>query len=94
MKRRKFSAEFKENAVRLTQVSDKSIKQLEKELGLSNGQLSHWRRKYFDEGETAFTPEPTSDLEREVQRLRRENARLKEEQEILKKVLGIFSQDV
>lgn len=36
MKRRKFSAEFKHNAVRLSEISDKGVSQLERELGLSN----------------------------------------------------------
>lgn len=93
MKRRQFSAEFKLHAVRLSELGDKSISQLEKDLGLSNGQLSHWRRKYLEDGEQAFEPAPRNELEREVQGLRRENARLKEEQAILKKVLSMFSQD-
>lgn len=93
MKRRKFSAEFKQNAVRLSEVDDKSVSQLEQELGLSRGQLSHWRRKYLEEGESAFESAPRNEMEREVQLLRRENARLKEEQAILKKVLTMFSQD-
>ncbi len=93
MKHRKFSAEFKHQAVRLSELGDKSITQLEKELGLNRGQLSHWRRKYLEEGDTAFEPAPRNELEREVRSLRRENARLKEEQAILKKVLSMFSQD-
>ena len=93
MKRRKFSAEFKRNAVRLSEIGDKGVSQLEHELGLSRGQLSHWRRLYLEQGVAAFEPAPRSEMEREVQRLRRENARLKEEQAILKKVLTMFSQD-
>jgi transposase len=92
MKRRRFSAEFKRNAVRLSEIGDKPINQLEKELGLSKGQLSHWRRTYLEEGEKAFETRPRSAIEQELQALRRENARLREEQTILKKVLSMFSQ--
>lgn len=92
-RRRKFTAEFKQNAVRLSQTSDKSIPQIERELGLSRGQLSHWRTKYNQLGEEAFESKVLSDTDRELHRLRRENARLKEEQAILKKVLSMYSQD-
>ena len=93
-RRRSFSAEFKREAVRLSEKGEKSIPQLERDLGLSRGQLSHWRRQFAEAGEDAFDGKPRNESERELQRLRRENARLKEEQEILKKVFRIFSQDV
>lgn len=92
-RRRSFSSEFKQQAVRLSEKGDKSIPQIERDLGLSRGQLSHWRRQYAEAGEDAFDGKVRNETEREVLRLRRENARLKEEQEILKKVLNIFSQD-
>lgn len=93
-RRRTFTADFKQQAVRLSETSDKSIPQLEQDLGLSRGQLSHWRRIYREEGGAAFEPKPKTDLEREVLRLRRENTQLKEEHAILKKVLSMFSKDV
>ena len=92
-RRRSFSAEFKQEAVRLSEKGEKSIPQLERELGLSRGQLSHWRRQFAEGGESAFDGKVRNETERELMRLRRENARLKEEQDILKKVFRIFSQD-
>lgn len=91
MKRRTFSATFKREAVRLSEMGDKSVTQLEQELGLSRGQLSHWRRQYLEQGVQAFDPPPRTDAERELATLRAEVVRLREERDILKKVLTLFS---
>lgn len=91
MKRRAFSATFKLEAVRLSEVGDRSVTQLEQELGLSRGQLSHWRRRYLEQGAQAFEPRPRTDEERELTALRAEVVRLREERDILKKVLTLFS---
>ena len=92
-KRRTFSASFKREAVRLSEVSEKGISQLEAELGLSRGQLSHWRRQYSNStrGEQAFEATARTPEGRELATLRAEVARLREERDILKKVLTMFS---
>ena len=90
-KRRTFSAHFKREAVRLSEVSDKGVSQVETELGLSRGQLSHWRRQAAARGEQAFEPVARTPEAGEVAALRAEVARLREERDILKKVLTMFS---
>jgi len=91
MKRRTFSATFKREAVRLSEIGDRGVSQLEQELGLSRGQLSHWRRQYLERGAEAFEAPPRSTEERELATLRAEVARLREERDILKKVLAMYS---
>jgi len=73
--RRKYTAEFKREAVELRRTSDKTIAQIARELGIS--------LKLLEGNRPA--------LEAENARLRREVARLEQEREILKNALGIFS---
>ena len=61
-------------------------------MGTSSSSLSRWKRKYGEDGEDAFpgrgnlTPE-----EERIQRLERENKILRQERDILKKAIDIFS---
>ncbi len=45
MERQKYSQEFKEQAVRLSEVSDKSVAQVARELGIHTKMLYRWRRE-------------------------------------------------
>jgi transposase len=92
---RKYTEEFKLEALRLLASSEKSASQLERELGITEGMLLKWRDRYQVVGKEKEEPrlEP-SDLEaarREIQRLERELKEMAEEREILKKVVSIFS---
>jgi transposase len=90
---KQYDREFKLEAVRLLETSGKSANQLEKDLGIGKGNLSRWRREFAKEGEEAFpghgrlTPE-----QEEVRRLRRELEIARQEREILKKAIAIFSE--
>jgi transposase len=91
--RRTYSAEFKLEALRLLETSGKSAAALERELGIGDGCLGQWKRKLAASGEGAFpghgrlAPE-----EEEVSRLRRELEIVRQERDILKKAIAIFSQ--
>ena len=67
--------------------------QLERELGIGKGNLSRWKRQSAEEGQDAFpghgrqTPE-----QEELRKLRRENEILRQERDILKKAIAIFSE--
>ncbi len=92
---RKYTDEFKREALGLLKSSGKSASELERELGITPGMLLKWRDQYRinDSQGSAGTLEP-SDLEaakREILRLRRQLAEVEEEREILKKTLSIFS---
>ena len=92
---RKYTDEFKREALELLKSSGKSAGQLERDLGITAGMLLKWRDRYqvVAQGNQELKLEP-SDLEaakREIQRLQRELTEIAEEREILKKVVSIFS---
>lgn len=85
--RRRFSKEFKREAVRLLRDSGKGITQIAKELGVSASVLRTWADMVEAEEKTGLSPEELDELKR----LRKENARLKEEVEILGKATAFFA---
>ncbi|MCS6826121.1 MAG: transposase, partial [Caldilinea sp.] len=63
-------------------------------MGLSEGLLKQWVRKAKRDGEAAFPGHGRlKATEEEMRRLRRENAILRQEREILKKAMAIFTQE-
>jgi transposase len=91
--RRSFSAEFKQEAVRLMRQEGQSLSAVSRDLELDPKMLRRWRQELEQEGSEAFPGKghQRADLE-ELRRLRREVARLTMEREILKKALTIFSE--
>ena len=87
-----YTKEFKVEAVHLLETSQKSQAQIARELGVADSTLSQWRKDLSEHGHDAF---PGSGhqmpLEEENRQLKREVERLRQEREILKKALGIFS---
>ena len=93
-KRTRYSADFKRNAVELTLQDGKMVKEVAEDLGVHPTMLSKWRSEYLADGEEAFPGQGNlKESEKELQRLQRENARLREEREILKKALVFFSKE-
>jgi transposase-like protein len=93
-----YSREFKLETLRLLKSSGKSRAQLEREWGLYQGQIGLWEKAFNNEGgnvqhlEQAFPGTGhQSDAEAELSRLRRENEILRQERDILKKAIAIFS---
>jgi transposase len=80
---RKYSAEFKERAVKLAVETEQPIAQTARDLGVNENTLHTWIGKYH---RTERQEKQVNDehLYEELKRLRKENARLKEEREILK----------
>lgn len=92
---RKYSQEFKLEALELLQRGDKSAGQIERELGITPGLLVKWKARYQIVSREGKVPEiGPSDMEgakAEIRRLQRELANMEEERDILKKALYIFS---
>src|SRR6266581_3508056 len=87
-----FTREFKVEAVQLVQSSKKSQAQIARDLGIADSTLHHWCRQFSEQGEQAF-PGSGHQLpqEEEIRHLKRENDLLRQERDILKKAIGIFS---
>src|ERR1700757_2220979 len=81
--RRKLTREFKLEAVRQVALSEKPKAQLARELGVRVGQLRDWRLQFEKEAVTGIAKPDRSAVD-DLEQLRRENARLKMEIEILK----------
>jgi transposase len=90
----KYSREFKLDALNLLQ-EGKSISEISRSLGISVDTLCTWRRRYKLYGDKAFQGPgirlPKNEQQEELRRLKKENAELKMERDILKKALSIFS---
>jgi transposase-like protein len=92
-KRRKFSAEFKAETVRLFRTSDKSIAALARELDLTETALRQWiKQAEVDAGRGPAGALTTSERE-ELAQLRRETKRLRMERDILKKATAFFAKE-
>ena len=91
--RKKYSREFKVEAVRLLNTSGKSGHEIETDLGIGGGSIYRWRKQLEAEGALGIRAFPGKGKPRdeELARLRKENAGLREEREILRKALAIFS---
>jgi transposase len=90
-KRRRFTDEFKLEAVRLAERGQVSRSQLARDLGICHSVLERWIDKYGARADgTRVRPEE----EAEVRQLRRENAQLRMERDILKKAIGICTKEL
>lgn len=91
-----YSREFREEVLRLAANSDRTDAELEEDLGLSPQLISQWRRRYgVPNGEPTGTVKPSSmsEAEEEIRQLRRELEVVRQERDILKKTVAIFSKD-
>ena len=86
--RRSFTREFKAQAVQRV-LDGRSLSDVATELGLSTGQLSMWRTEHLAAGSAEALVARKAE-EAEMQRLRRENKRLEEENLILRKAAAFF----
>ncbi|NGO71335.1 transposase [Streptomyces boncukensis] len=87
--RRSFTPEFKAGIVELCQRGDRSIGQIAKDFDLTETAVRPW----FHQAETDAGQRPglTSDEKEELTRLRRENQRLREDVEVLKRATAFFA---
>ena len=86
--RKSFTEEFKREAVRLA-TERGNISAAARDLGISDNTLQSWKKQLEQTPENAF-PGNGNPRDSETAALQRENRRLKEENEILKKAVGIF----
>jgi transposase len=90
--KRSYDQQFKREAVQLYENSQKSVAQIEADLGITPGLLNKWRATFKQQGEHAFPGSGhQTEAEAELRRLRRENEILRQERDILKKAIQVFS---
>lgn len=91
--RKTYTRDFKLEAIRLAETSGRTIAQVERELGLSQGTIFHWRQALQRHGGEAFPGQghllPNDER---LRQLERENAILRQERDILKKAIAVVSE--
>jgi transposase len=91
-KRRTYSREFKLEALRLVETSGKSMAEIERDLGIGAGCLRQWKKKLAADGENAFPGHGNLPPDQErLRQLERELEIVRQERDILKKAVAIFS---
>lgn len=88
--KRKYDKQFKKDTIELLLNSGKTATQIGIDLGIRSELISRWKREFNDGRKNPF-PGQGNARDEEVGRLKKENAELKMEREILKKALAIFS---
>lgn len=91
MSRRKFTREFKLSAIKLVNEQGYSVAEAAKSLGIHPANVSNWMEKFA--AQEGLAPSGEGALQAELRRLRKENARLLMEREILKKAAAFFAKE-
>jgi len=91
-KNRKYTKQFKLDCVKHMETSGKSARSIAKDLGVNQENLSRWKRELSDEKGIPFTGQGNP-RDEELFNLKKELRVVKEEREILKKAMAIFSKE-
>ena len=95
--RQSFSKEFKLEAVRLLEEGKKPAADIARELGIRRNQLYKWKEQADKHGAAVFPGQgriSKKGSSEEISRLRNELAKVKEENEILKKAAAFFAREL
>jgi len=89
-KRRKYSAEFKREAIAFTKQPGVSCRQIALEIGINPNLLSRWKREAEGSSDKVFSGSGTP-RDEELSRLKRELARVKKERDFLREAATFFA---
>jgi len=91
-----YTKEFKLEAIRLMETSDRPASEIAIELGIRRNQLYKWKDQLEKTGDVASSKigRPTKEKQSETSKLRQEVERLREENEILKKAAVFFAKEL
>jgi transposase len=94
MERRRFTREFKLEAVRLIKDRGVGVAQAARDLGVHQTQLRSWVKAFANDSAQAFPGNGRQNAEQtEITRLKREVTKLKAERDILKKAAAYFAKE-
>ena len=92
--RNRYTDEFKRDVLEMVASGERSIPQLERDLGITPGLIYKWRDRYqVEQSNGSLRPSQERAAEAEIRRLKRELAIVKQERDILKKAIRVFSRD-
>ena len=91
--RRKYTQEFKEEAVKLVLEHGYKITEAAMNLGVHPNLLGRWKREYEGDNSSNENDVSSATLRAELNRLKKENKQLKLEREILKKAAAFFARE-
>lgn len=96
-KAKSYPESFRKEAVRLADLPDRTATDVAKELGLHVGQIYNWRTQFSKLSKRQFKIHEGVDYSKEekeeIRKLKRENARLREERDFLKKATAYFAKN-
>ena len=90
---RRFTQEFRDEAVRLVETSGRTRREIAKDLGIGLSTLRNWIDRRRERQIEQPPPERQEDMAAELKRLRRENEVLRQEREILKRATAFFAKE-
>ncbi len=92
-KRKKYSQEFKTEAVKLITEQGYSFAEAGRNLGVNPNLLSRWKGDEEGMPANSLSPGGAATMQSELKRLKKENKRLRMEREILKKAAAFFAKE-
>ena len=92
--RRKYTREFKLEAVKLVVEQGRTVSDVAKSLGIDRSLLQRWKLQLLEQGVLAFPGNgKVNPHEQELRELRRELAKVRQERDILKKATAYFARE-
>ncbi len=85
-----YTEDFKREAVRLVEVSGRTIPEIAADLGVSRSTLNRWNKDFREQN---LLSGPDEGTDKELARLRKEIKLLREERELLKKAAAFFAKE-
>ncbi len=92
--RNRYTNEFKRDVLEMAASGERSIPQLERDLGITPGLIYKWRDRYqVEQSNGKLRPSQERAAAAELRQLKRELAIVRQERDILKKAIQVFSRD-
>jgi len=92
-KRKKYTREYRDSAVKLITDQGYGIAEAARDLGINANMLGRWKREVVSGGDGSASSPSGKGVQAELARLRKENHRLRLEREILKKAAAFFANE-